>query len=76
MASPLVVEAIETDLRSLETHTIELTLTDDTWLPSVGLDGPASAALVSGLASAQQEARGFNAKVQPALTSADLVRAH
>ena len=71
MSSPLIVEAVETDLRSLDTHTIELTLTDDTWVPSIGLDGPASTALVNGLSSAQQEARGFNAIVRPSI---DLVR--
>ena len=74
MAGGLLTSAFEADLRSPQAHTLELTLTDDTWLPSIGLDGPASAALLSGLRSAQADARGFNAIVQPSLTAGDLVR--
>ena len=74
MSGALVVQAGEDNLRGIQGHALEFSLVDDTWLPSIGLDGPASAALLRGLASAQQEALGFNAIVQPALTSADLVR--
>ena len=70
----LVAHAMESDLRSAESHTLDITLHDDTWLPSVGLDSLASAALLNGLVSAQQEPNGWNTAVRPLLTSADLTR--
>ena len=43
-------------------------------MPSIGIEGKASSQLLRGLASAQSEATGWNAAVQPLLTSADLFR--
>ena len=72
--SRLLVQAYESDLRSSASHSLDVTLSGDTWLPSVGLDGGASALLLQGVSSAQSEPGGWNQAVQPLLTSADVVR--
>ena len=74
MAGALLGQAYEADLRDEVAHTLDVTLSGDTWLPSIGLEGAASAALLRGFASAQQEVGGWNQAVQPLLTSADLLR--
>ena len=66
--------AEEADVRSLTSHTLSIVLQGGAWLPTVGLDGEATTALIAGLRSAQGEPGGWNAAVQPLLTSAELSR--
>ena len=74
MSGALLHDAEEADLRSLASHTLTMKLTGGTWLPTVGLEGAASSALLGGLRSAQDEAQGWNGAIQPLLTSVELAR--
>ncbi len=55
-------------------QTIILTLTDDTWVATVGADNAITTALIAGLDAAQVEAGGWDAIVRPLITFADVVR--
>ena len=63
----LLAAPTEASLRSAATLEVEVLLQGDMWAAGVGDDHPATAALLAGLRSAQDEPAGWNAAVLPAL---------
>ena len=55
-------------------ETLVITLTGDTWDPTIGADNALTTALINGLVSAGGEATGWNAEVKANLTYNDVVR--
>ncbi len=55
-------------------QTIILTVTDDTFVATVGADNSITTALIAGIDAAQVEAGGWDAIVRPLITFADVVR--
>lgn len=54
--------------------TIIITLTNDTWVATVGQDNAITTALIAGITSAQSEAAGWNAVVRANMVYTDVVR--
>ncbi len=55
-------------------ETIIITLTDDTWVATVGADNPITDALIAGIDSAQSEAAGWDAEVKANMVFGDITR--
>ena len=55
-------------------ETLIITLTNDTWDPTVGADNAITTALINGIDSAQAEAAGWDAVVKTGLTFNDVTR--
>ena len=68
-----VMDDAQTDIQA-GGSTIVLTLTDDTWGPTVGGDNQITTFLIFGLTSAQSEATGWNAAVRGRLPSSAVDR--
>ncbi len=68
-----VVDDTEQDIRNGASVLI-LVLSGDTWVATMGGDNAITQALIDGLTSAQNEARGWNAIVRPGLNAANVIR--
>ena len=73
VVSGTIIGATETDIVA-GGKTIVVTITNDTWVATVGLDNLITTGIINGLVSAQSEANGWNNVVQAGLTFADVTR--
>ena len=73
LSGSLVTSADETEIL-VAGETLIITLTNDTWDPTVGADNAITTALINGIDSAGVEAAGWDAVVKAGLTFSDVAR--